>query len=208
MDIIEALNWRYATKRMNGEKIPESDLEQILESIRLAPTSYGLQPFRLLVIKNRELLEKIYEEACPQVVIKQCSHLIVFKALKRINDDVLKCYVDEMTRVRNTSEEENDKFRDKIRKVMDNPNINKFSWTIRQTYLALGYATFAAAQLKIDSTPIEGFNAAALNKLLELDVEKEEAVVLLTLGYRDDEADKMHKKPKVRQPMESFVQHI
>lgn len=208
MDLLKALHWRYAAKRMNGEKISEHDLNQIMESIRLAPTSYGLQPFKLLVIENKALLNEIYEKACPQLVIKQCSHLIVFKALKRINADVLEDYVQEMVRVRNTSEEENNKFRAKIKAVMENPNINKFSWTIRQAYLALGYATFAAAQLRIDSTPIEGFNAAALNELLNLDTDKEEAVVLLTLGYRDEANDKMAKRPKVRRPAEKFYEII
>lgn len=208
MELLQALHWRYATKRMNGEKISTDDLHQILESIRLAPTSYGLQPFKLLVIENKKLLNEIYEKACPQVVINQCSHLIVFKALKRINADVLEDYVQEMVRVRETSEEENNKFRAKIKTVMENPNINKFSWTIRQAYLALGYATFAAAQLRIDSTPIEGFNAAALNELLGLDTDIEEAVVLLTLGYRDAENDKMAKKPKIRQPAEKFYKII
>lgn len=208
MDVISALNWRYATKRMTGEKLSENELNQILESIRLAPTSYGLQPFRLLVVENKDLLNQIYEESCPQIVIKQCSHLVIFKALKKVSQDVLDRYVEEMTRVRNTTEDENNAFREKIYKVMNNPNINKFSWTIRQAYLALGYGTFAAAQLRIDATPIEGFNVDKMNKLLKLDTDVEESVVLLALGFRDEKEDEMLQKAKVRQPAESFISKI
>ncbi len=208
MSLIESLNWRYATKRMTGEKVSEDKVNQILESIRLAPSSYGLQPYNLLVIEDKDMLNKIYEEACPQIVIKQCSHLIVFKALKKIKEEVMEGYIEEMVRVRDTSEEENDKFREKIQKVMDNPDINKFSWTIRQAYLGLGYATFAAAQLRVDSTPIEGFNASKLNEVLGLDTNVEEAVVLMTLGYRDEKEDRTLAKAKVRQPAEKFIRRI
>ena len=208
MSLIESLNWRYATKRMTGEKVSEDKVNQILESIRLAPSAYGLQPYNLLVIEDKDMLNKIYEEACPQIVIKQCSHLIVFKALKKIKEEVMEGYIEEMVRVRDTSEEENDKFREKIQKVMDNPDINKFSWTIRQAYLGLGYATFAAAQLRVDSTPIEGFNASKLNEVLGLDTNVEEAVVLMTLGYRDEKEDRTLAKAKVRQPAEKFICRI
>lgn len=208
MSLIESLNWRYATKRMTGEKVSEDKVNQILESIRLAPSAYGLQPYNLLVIEDKDMLNKIYEEACPQIVIKQCSHLIVFKALKKIKEEVMEGYIEEMVRVRDTSEEENDKFREKIQKVMDNPDINKFSWTIRQAYLGLGYATFAAAQLRVDSTPIEGFNASKLNEVLGLNTNIEEAVVLMTLGYRDEKEDRTLAKAKVRQPAEKFIRRI
>lgn len=208
MSLIESLNWRYATKRMTGEKVSEDKVNQILESIRLAPSAYGLQPYNLLVIEDKDMLNKIYEEACPQIVIQQCSHLIVFKALRKIKEEVMEGYIEEMVRVRDTSEEENDKFREKIQKVMDNPDINKFSWTIRQAYLGLGYATFAAAQLRVDSTPIEGFNASKLNEVLGLDTNVEEAVVLMTLGYRDEKEDRTLAKAKVRQPAEKFICRI
>lgn len=208
MSLIESLNWRYATKRMTGEKVSEDKVNQILESIRLAPSAYGLQPYNLLVIEDKGMLNKIYEEACPQIVIQQCSHLIVFKALRKIKEEVMEGYIEEMVRVRDTSEEENDKFREKIQKVMDNPDINKFSWTIRQAYLGLGYATFAAAQLRVDSTPIEGFNASKLNEVLGLDTNVEEAVVLMTLGYRDEKEDRTLAKAKVRQPAEKFICRI
>lgn len=208
MDLIKALNWRYATKRMSGDKIPEKQLEQILEAIRLAPSSYGLQPFEVTIIENKEILSEIYEKACPQVVLQQCSQLLVFRARTRVEDDLVDDYVHEMKNLRNASEEDSEKFRQKIKYVQENPLTNKLSWAIRQTYIALGYGTFAAAQLGIDTTPIEGFNSVVLNQILGLDTEKEEAVVLLALGYRDVDSDKTVKLAKIRRPFEKMFKRI
>lgn len=208
MDLIKALNWRYATKRMSGDKIPEKQLEQILEAIRLAPSSYGLQPFEVTIIENKEILSEIYEKACPQVVLQQCSQLLVFRARTRVEDDLVDDYVHEMKNLRNASDEDSEKFRQKIKYVQENPLTNKLSWAIRQTYIALGYGTFAAAQLGIDTTPIEGFSSVVLNQILGLDTEKEEAVVLLALGYRDVDSDKTVKLAKIRRPFEKMFKRI
>ncbi|HHT30591.1 MULTISPECIES: NAD(P)H-dependent oxidoreductase [Petrimonas] len=208
MDLIEALNWRYATKRMTGEKIAGSDLDTILEAIRLTPTAYGLQPFKVVVVTNEDLIDKIYRNSCPQVVIKQCSHLLLFKARKRLDPEYLEGFLNEMRRVRNASDEYIDGYRSKIERVIENPEINKFSWMIRQTYIALGYATVAAAMLGIDATPIEGFDARSLNEMLGIDTEKEEVVVLLTLGYRDEQEDKLATLPKIRKPMDLLVERM
>jgi nitroreductase/dihydropteridine reductase len=208
MDLIEALNWRYATKRMTGEKIAGSDLDAILEAIRLTPTAYGLQPFKVVVVTNEDLIDKIYRNSCPQVVIKQCSHLLLFKARKRLDPEYLEGFLNEMRRVRNASDEYIYGYRSKIERVIENPEINKFSWMIRQTYIALGYATVAAAMLGIDATPIEGFDARSLNEMLGIDTEKEEVVVLLTLGYRDEQEDKLATLPKIRKPMDLLVERM
>ncbi|BBD44585.1 MAG: NAD(P)H-dependent oxidoreductase [Petrimonas sp.] len=208
MDLIEALNWRYATKRMTGEKIAESDLNIILEAIRLTPTAYGLQPFKVVVTRNEDLIGEIYRKSCPQIVIRQCSHLLVFKARKKLDSEYLEGYLKEMKRQRNSTDEYIDGYRSKILRVIDDPQINKFSWMIRQTYIALGYATVAAAASGIDATPIEGFDAQSLNEVLRLDTEKEEAVVMLALGYRDEKEDKLIYLPKIRKPMDLLVEKI
>ncbi len=208
MNLIEALNWRYATKRMTGEKIAESDLNIILEAIRLTPTAYGLQPFKVVVTRNEDLIGEIYRKSCPQIVIRQCSHLLVFKARKKLDSEYLEGYLKEMKRQRNSTDEYIDGYRSKILRVIDDPQINKFSWMIRQTYIALGYATVAAAASGIDATPIEGFDAQSLNEVLRLDTEKEEAVVMLALGYRDEKEDKLIYLPKIRKPMDLLVEKI
>lgn len=208
MNLIDSLNWRYATKRMTGEKIPVESLEQILEAIRLAPTSYGLQPFKVTVVEDKDMINEIYEKACPQIVLKQCSQLLIFRTRTRIGRDLVDGYVEEMVKARNASAEEVEKFRQKIKVVQNNLSINKPSWAMRQTYLALGYATFAAAQLRIDSTPIEGFNAKALNEVLGLNTDMEEAVVMLTLGYRDEKEDKTVSNAKIRRPSQDMFHRI
>ncbi len=205
---IDKLNWRYATKRMTGEKISEEDLNTILEAIRLTPTAYGLQPFKVIATDNQELLEEIFEKSCPQIVVKQASHLLIFKAKKKLDEEYVEGYLRELKRVRNATNEYIDAYRTKIRKVIENPAINKFSWMIRQTYIALGFALVASAELGIDSTPIEGFNPKALNELLGLDTDSEEAVILLTLGYRNAEDDHMVNQPKIRKSMESLVERM
>ncbi|MEA4979256.1 MAG: NAD(P)H-dependent oxidoreductase [Petrimonas sp.] len=208
MKLIETLNWRYATKRMTGEKIPEGDLGIILEAIRLTPTAYGLQPFKVVVARNKELLDEIFKKSCPQLVIQQCSHLLIFKAKKKLGPEYLEGYLKEMKRLRNSTDEYIAGYRSKIRKVIDNPQVNRFSWMIRQTYIALGYATIAAAELGIDAAPIEGFDSQALNEILNLNTEKEEAVVMLALGYRDEKEDKLIQLAKIRKPMELMVERI
>ena len=208
MNLTESLKWRYATKRMTDQKISEKDLNTILEAIRLTPTAYGLQPFKVIATDNQEILEEIYEKSCPQIVVKQASHLLIFKAKKKLDEEYVEGYLTELKRVRNATDEYIDGYRTKIRKVIENPAINKFSWMIRQTYIALGFALVAAAELSIDSTPIEGFNAKVLNELLRLDTDSEEAVVLLTLGYRNAEEDHLAKQPKIRKPMESLVERM
>ncbi|MHB9054808.1 MAG: NAD(P)H-dependent oxidoreductase [Paludibacteraceae bacterium] len=208
MELIESLNWRYATKRMTGEKISEENLNIILEAIRLAPTAYGLQPFRVVVTENKELIKEIFEKSCPQIVVQQCSHLLIFKAMKRLNEDYVEGYLNEMQRLRNSTNEYIAGYRAKIRKVIENPAINKFSWMIRQTYIALGFAMVATAELGIDSTPIEGFNADELNKLLHLNTDSEEAVVLLTLGYRNEKEDHLVSQPKIRKPIDKLIERF
>ena len=208
MNIIKALNWRYATKRMTGQKVPENDLNTILEAIRLTPTAYGLQPFKVIVTENKDLLDEIFEKSCPQLVIQQCSHLLIFKTRKKLNEEYVEGYLKEMQRLRKSTDEYIGSYRTKIHKVIENPQINKFSWMIRQTYIALGYATFAAAQLGIDATPIEGFDEQALNEILKLDTDREEAVVMLALGYWDAKEDKLVNLPKIRKPMNVMVERI
>lgn len=208
MNLIDVLNWRYAAKRMTGEKIPDAVLEQILESIRLAPTSYGLQPFGVTVVENKDLINEIYEKACPQVVLLQCSQLLIFRARQTIDEDLVNGYIDDLITARNATDEDVSMARKKIANIQNDTSYNRLSWAMRQAYIALGYATFAAAKLGIDSTPIEGFNPKALNEVLGIDLDKEEAVVMLALGYRDEEEDRSINYAKVRRSAEKMFTRI
>ncbi len=208
MNIIETLNWRYATKRMTSQKVSQEDLETILEAIRLSPSAYGLQPYKIIVTDKKELINTIFEKACPQPVVKQCSHLIIFKTLKKITSEYVENYLKNMQKMRNASDEYIDTYRNKISFALLDSSNNNFNWAIHQTYLALGVALFAAAQLRIDATPMEGFSPDALNKILNLDTDKESTILLLALGYRDEKEDHLSKYPKVRKLKEEIIEKL
>lgn len=208
MNLTESLTWRYATKRMTDQKISEKDLNTIIEAISLAPTAFGLQPFRVVVTEKQELLQEIFEKSCPQIVVQQCSHLLIFKAYKNISDEHRESFLQLMKEKRNVTDDYIETYRKKITRVQNSNQINTFEWAIRQAYIALGFAMVAAAELGIDSTPIEGFNPAALNEILHIDASKEETVVLLTLGYRDEANDHLANKPKLRKPLDELIEKI
>ena len=208
MNLTESLKWRYATKRMTDQKISEKDLNIVIEAISLSPSAFGLQPFRVVVTEKQELLQEIFEKSCPQIVVQQCSHLLIFKAYKNISDEHRESFLQLMKEKRNVTDDYIETYRQKITRVQNSNQINTFEWAIRQAYIALGFAMVAAAELGIDSTPIEGFNPAALNEILHIDTSKEETVVLLTLGYRDEANDHLANKPKLRKPLDELIEKI
>lgn len=206
MNLKEALKWRYATKRMVNKKVPQEQIDEILEAIQLAPTAYGLEPYKVIVTDNKELIQKIFEESCPQAVIQQCSHLLIFKTMKTLPDDYVETFLQRMKKVRNATDEVIDTYRTKINALIERTGDKLPNWTKNQTYIALAYAIIAAASLEIDATPIEGFNPQTLDELLKLDTQKEGTSVLLTLGYRDAENDHLLKYPKIRKPLEDLIE--
>ena len=206
MKLTEALEWRYATKRMIERKVPQNQIDEILQAIHLAPTAYGLEPYKVIVTENKELIQQIYTEACPQIVVQQCSHLLIFKPMKTLTPEYIESFLSLMKETRNETDEYVESYRKKINQLIEYKGEELPTWAKLQTYIAMSYATVAAASLQIDSTPIEGFNPAALDKLLKLDTEKEGTTLLLTLGYRDAENDKLTKYPKLRKPMEALVE--
>ncbi len=199
MHYLEQLNWRYATKRYNGEPVPETKLQNILEAIKLAPSSLGLQPFEVLVIEDPELREKLAPAAYNQPAITESGALLVFTVWKNITNDQVDAYIDQMARIRQVPVESLDGFKNMILANTEGKSAaDLFQWNARQAYIALGYATAAAALEKIDSTPMEGFNPEKVNEILGLDENGTSAVLLLALGYRDEEKDPLAKLPKVR----------
>lgn len=199
MHYLEQMNWRYATKRYNGEPVPETKLQNILEAIKLAPSSLGLQPFEVLVIEDPELREKLAPAAYNQPAITESGALLVFTVWKNITNDQVDAYIDQMARIRQVPVESLDGFKNMILANTEGKSAaDLFQWNARQAYIALGYATAAAALEKIDSTPMEGFNPEKVNEILGLDENGTSAVLLLALGYRDEEKDPLAKLPKVR----------
>lgn len=202
MSLLDDLQWRYATKAMNGEKVSEDKIDAILEAIRMAPTSSGLQPFHVFVITNPELKEKIKPIANGQTVITDCSHLLVFAAWDNYTEENIKEIFDATHDARGFNPSLDD-YRTRLNSMyVPRPAEVNYQHAARQAYIAFGIALAAAAEQKVDATPIEGFNPAELDAFLELDKKGLKSVTLLPLGYRDNEKDWLLPLKKVRKPKE------
>ncbi|MGC3977716.1 MAG: nitroreductase family protein [Paludibacteraceae bacterium] len=208
MNLTEALQWRYATKRMVDKKVPQNQIDEILEAIHLTPTAFGLEPYKVIVVENKKLIQDIYEKACPQIVVQQCSHLLIFKSMKSLYPTYIESFLKRLKETRQYTDEMVDGYRKKIVDLQQRKGLNIPQWAKNQTYIAMAYATIAAADLQIDATPIEGFNPEALDALLNLDEEQETTTILLTLGYRDAANDHLMNYPKVRKPLTELVEII
>jgi len=198
MNLTDKLSKRYASKHMNGEKLPKQKVHNILEAIRLAPTSKGLQPFKVFVVESQDLKDKIFEIAAPgQPQVPKASELIIFACYKEITDDVLGAYYNLFRSSRPMiSEEKATSYVYSIKNFIT-PDF-AFEWAARQAYLALGFGLVAAAVEDVDSVPMEGFNPKALDELLNLEEQNLGSVCILTIGYRNEETDYNATLPKVR----------
>ena len=206
MSLIENLNWRYATKKYNPtKKVSEENLHKILEAARLAPTSSGLQQFRVLVVTNPELRKKLSENALNPEVMRDCSHLLVFAAWDNYTDERIDTIFDKTTQERGLPQGRLSSYTDKIKEIYANQTSEEnFNHAAKQTYIALGMALAQAAELKIDSTPAEGFDNALTDSVLDLKSKGLKSVTLLYLGYRNED-DYLAPMKKVRNTMEEFV---
>lgn len=210
MDFIEALEWRYATKRMNGESVPEATLDRILEATQLAPSSYGLQPYTIKVISDRSLLERVHDEAAPQPQVRECSHLLVFATMTDLDDSTVDRYMQLTAKKRGVTVANLNGFAEAIKGTINGLGTEekKQAWAARQAYIALGFALASAAVERVDASPMEGFNPSALDQTLQLDKENLSSVVIAALGYRDTAEDRMAKLPKVRRPLSQLIQVV
>lgn len=207
MSLMEALHWRYAAKRMNGKKVPQGALDTILEAARLAPSSYGLQPYSVLVVEDATVRERIRRTACDQPQVTECSHLLIFATWAEVDGR----HVDELIALtasaRGLAPAELEGYRQSLHSAVAGfaePAL-RHQWAARQAYIALGTALTAAAAQRVDASPMEGFDPPALDALLGLEEQGLRSVVLLALGYRDTEQDRLAGLEKVRWPRERFV---
>lgn len=208
MELIEKLKWRYATKRMNGAKVPQQKVDNILEAIHLTASSVGMQPFDVLVIENPEIRAKIRPIANNQSQVDECSHLLVFAAWENITEERGEEYKQAFVKSRGEFPERSSVYLQKIiERGRENADVN-FQWAARQSYIAMGTALVAAAVEGVDATPMEGFNAAALDEFLKLKEKGLKSVLLLTLGYRDEANDFLVKLPKVRREKAKMFQEM
>jgi len=210
MSLIEAFNWRYATKKFDSTKKVDNELvANIVEAARLAPTSSGLQPFELIVVTNQELKEKIVPISYGQEMPAQCSHLLVFAVWDNYTDERIDHIYELTTRERNLPTDRYDAYKQRLKtgfgKNTTEQNIQHAS---RQAYIALGFAMAEAAASGVDTVPMEGFSPIELDMLLNLSEKGLKSVLMLPLGYRDEENDWLIQMKKVRHPKSEFVSYI
>jgi nitroreductase len=208
--VIEHLNWRYATKSFDAaKKLDDDKLNRILEAIRLAPTSSGLQPFEVFVVKNPALRAKIREVAWGQSQVTDASHLLVFAAWDDITPARIDAAFDYTNEVRGFVNEGWEAYRKQLHAIIAarTPQAN-FDAAARQAYIGLGVALVAAAAEGVDSTPMEGFDPAAVDQILSLQERKLRSVVILPLGYRKPDSDWLVNLKKVRRQHDKFVTEL
>jgi nitroreductase len=188
--ILEQLNWRYAVKTFDAsKKVSDADWNTLEQSLILAPTSYGLQPFKFVVVTGQEMKEKLRPAAYGQAQITDCSHLVVVTYKKTLSDADIEHYVDRLVEIRGTPREMLGDYVNMMKGSAKGATEGGYieTWNSRQAYLALGFLLETAALLEIDACPMEGFNPAQFN------------------GYRDAEKDWLAALPKVRFPESELI---
>jgi len=210
MSLLESLHWRYATKKFDAtKKVAQEDVDKIVEAARLAPTSSGLQQFQVLVISNQELKEKIVPIAFDQQIVADSSHLLVFAAWDRYTAERIDTTYDRTTDARGLPRGRFSSYTDRLKAMYLNQSAEEnFVHTARQSYIGFSLAIAQAAELKIDATPVEGFDSGQLDALLDLPSLGLKSVTLLPIGYRDPENDWLANMKKFRNPKEDFVIEI
>ena len=206
MELLDKLNWRYAAKAMNGEQVSQEKIDNIIEAARLAPTSSGLQPFEIIVVKNQAIKEAIRPVAWNQSMITDCSHLLVFAAWDTYTADRINKMFDLTNEVRGFKNEGWENYRQMLLSHYPQKDAEEnFNHAAKQAYIAFSAAIIAAAYEGVDSTPIEGFEPEAVDKILGLREKGLRSCVLLPIGYRNAESDWLVNLKKVRKSTEDLV---
>lgn len=206
MKLIEALEWRYAVKKMNGNKIPADKLNTIIDATRLAPSGFGLTPYTIIVVEDDEIRKKLHPAFYNQSQVVDCSAVIIFAAWNSITEKEVGEYMQDIAEQRGVPVESLNDFAGNI-----NGSFKKLTpeqarvWADKQTYLALGFSLVAAAAEQVDATPMEGFSPDAVDAVLGLKELGLHSAVALTLGYRDAANDYLVNAKKVRRTHDKLV---
>lgn len=209
-DLIKKLQWRYAAKKMNPAKaVPQEKVDRILEAVRLTASSSGLQPYEVIVVTNKEVRAKIQAIAWNQAQVTDGSHLLVFAAWDNYTADRINKMFDLVNAERGFTSEGWEAYRQKLLNAYPNrPAEENYAHAARQAYIGVGTALIAAAEEQVDSTPMEGFDPAALDEILGLKARGLRSVVILPLGYRADEGDWLLNLKKVRRSKQDFITEV
>jgi nitroreductase/dihydropteridine reductase len=208
MELIKNLQWRYAVKKYTDELVTEDKIDQIIEAINLTASSCGIQPYRLFVITNPEVRQRLAEGSF-NAQIKDSSHLLVFAGLNKITSEYIADYVAMMEEQRNLESGTLNGLKDMLIAYFSpqTPEQNA-TWSDKQAYIGLGTALIAAAELKVDATPMEGFDPKLFDEVLGLSEKSLHASVIISLGYRDTSNDYLASMQKVRLPINEFSSKV
>src|SRR5215204_1197648 len=207
--ILKSLNWRYATKAYDKtRKISAEDWQILEEALILAPSSFGIQPYKFLVITDSETREKLKTAAYGQAPVADASHLVVVAYKKTLTDADIEQFVERITEVRGQARETLADYENVMKGSAQKATTGGYieTWNSRQAYIALGFLLETAALLGIDATPMEGFDAAQFNEILGL--KDYSAVVLAAVGFRTAEGDWLAPLAKVRKPVNEIIERI
>jgi nitroreductase len=206
MSLLDSLKWRYAVKRMNGNKIPEATMNTILEATKLAPSSFGLTPYNIIVVEDEETRKKLQPHFYNQPQVGESSALVIFATWNSITDKEVAQFMQEIAEERGVPVESLNDFASYINGSIKNLTAEQLQiWAAKQTYIALGFALIAAATEEIDATPMEGFKPDAVDEALGLKELGLHSAVAVTLGYRDAANDYLSGAKKVRRASEKLI---
>lgn len=205
MSLVENLNWRYATKAMNGAVVPQEKVDYILEAAHLAPSSSGLQPYKIIVVADPELKAKIQPIAFNQPQILDGSHLLIFASWDKYTEERVNAVFEHSNKERGLPSSATDDYRTMLLGTFAGMSeAEQAAHAAKQAYISLGIAAAAAAEQQVDATPMEGFNKEQLDELLGLNALGLKSATILALGYRNAENDWLVNMKKVRTPKDEF----
>jgi nitroreductase len=209
MRTLENLNWRYATKKFDAiKKISDADLNTLLEVVNLAPSSYGLQPLKVLVIENKEIREKLKEKSWNQAQVTDASHLLVLCSYLKFEEKHINDHIENTASIREMDAALLKGYGDFMKNAIGNlSDEQQKNWNSKQTYIALGHLLDACAEMRIDSVPMEGFDPVGYDEILHLTAQNLHASLVCPIGYRSEEDATQHQK-KVRKDLQSLVEFI
>jgi nitroreductase len=207
--LLEDLNWRYATKKYDtSKKIAKEHLDILLEATRLSPSSYGLQPLQIILVESKELREKLKPCSWNQSQITDASHLMVLCSYKEMSNELIDSNAENTEITRSLEKGQLQGFANFVKvKVKEKSLTEQAEWNARQAYIALGILMQSCAQLRIDATPMEGFEADKYNDILGLNDKNLNATLVCAIGYRSEEDSNQHLL-KVRKPMNDFLEVV
>lgn len=209
MDLIERLNWRYATKKFdNTRKLSKEKLDILIKAFNLTPTSYGVQTMKMMVISNDAIKNEMVKHCFNQQQVKNASHVLAICVQEEVNEKDADAYFDNVVRIRKTPEIILSKYRKELKEFIRSKSKKDIdNWCVNQAYIALGNLMIACAVEGIDCCPMEGFVPQEIDSLLNLKEHNLRSVLLLPIGYRAKD-DMFSQLKKVRKDLSETVLHL